>query len=75
MVIHHFEVRQGKRNIGKNVLRIVGSGANIFYFKIITKYAKTVEVAKSDNFRSEMFCFLSDALPFVVWDNMNHNWI
>ena len=34
-----------------------------------------VEVVKSENFRSEIICFLSGAFPFAVLNNLNYNWI
>jgi len=75
MVINHFVVGQGKKDIGKYFLRIVRSGANIFQLNRIAKYVQTVKVAKNENFQSEIFYYFSSALPFATLDTLKHNWI
>ena len=75
MVINHLEVRHSKRNICKYFLRIVRSGVNMFQLNLITKYVQPVEIAKRENFQSEIICFLSGALPFAVLDSLNYNCI
>ena len=37
------------------------------------KYAQTAEIKTNDKFRNEKICLISDALPFAMLINLNHN--